>query len=161
MITEKCLWLSQRSRVDLQLSTGYHCARAKNLNVHDKNNLKHEIGYLCKTRFLILIVSIDDYEDDHVYVDGAQLVHSDGKGHSGLHFTIGTASMMSVSKKLGLVTMSSTEMETVSMGERFPTCAWFGCFCIAQGEESREDTLMHDNKIPTLMHKNYPCSIGK
>ena len=69
--------------------------------------------------------------------------------------------MMSVSKKLGLMTVSSTETEVVSTGERFLRCAWFRYFRTVQGEKPREDMFMQDNKSSVLMHKNYPYSIGK
>ena len=124
-ITAKCLWLSQRSQVDLQLSTSYHCTRVKRLNIYDKNKLQHEIGYLWKTRYLPLIILIDGDGIAYAHIDRAHQIHDDGKGHSGLCLTMGTGSMMSVSKKLGLVTISSTETEIVSTGKRFPKCTWF------------------------------------
>ena len=100
----------------MQFSTGYHCTRAKNPNANDRNKLKYELGFLCETRFLPLIISTDYDGDGHVYVDGAHQVYQDGKGHSGLCLTIVNVLMMIVSKKLGLVTMSSTETETSSTG---------------------------------------------
>ena len=40
-VTAKTLWLSQRSRPDIQLATGYHCTRVKNPNPNkqDYNNI--------------------------------------------------------------------------------------------------------------------------
>ena len=64
-----------------------------------------------------------DYDGDaHACVDRAHQVHHDGKGYSCLHLTMETGSMMSVSNKLDLVSMSSTEIEIASTGERFPRC---------------------------------------
>ena len=103
----------------MQFSTGSYCTCAKNPNVNDRNKLKYELGFLCETRFLPLIISTDDDGDGHVYVDGAHQVYQDGKGHSGLCLTIVNVLMMIVSKKLGLVTMSSIEMDVVSTDERF------------------------------------------
>ena len=143
------------------MSTCYHCTSAKNLNAHDGNKLKHDLGCLWKKRFLPLVISIDDDGDFCIYLDRAYQVHQDGKGHSGLHLTMGTRQMMIVSKKLVLATMSSPETEIVSIGERFPRCVWFSHFFIAQGEDPREDMLIQDNKNAILMHKNYTCSIGK
>ena len=43
-VTAKCLWLSQRSRPDMQLATGFHCYRVKDPDVNDYNKLKHVMG---------------------------------------------------------------------------------------------------------------------
>lgn len=69
--------------------------------------------YLRKSRFIPLIIMSD-------------AVHADCcKGHAGLFLTMGKGAMLNVSKKLGLVTNSSTETEIVSTGERMPKCTWF------------------------------------
>lgn len=66
---------------------------------------------------------------------------------------------MSVSKKLGAVTTSSTETEIVSStGERLPKCTWFHYFRLAQGKDEEEDVLMQDNKNAIILQKNYPYS---
>ena len=49
--------------------------------------------------------------------------------------------MIDTSKKLGLETNSSTETDIVSNGILFPKCAWFRCFILAQGDDSKEDIL--------------------
>ena len=74
---------------------------------------------------------------------------------------MGRGAMMSASKKLGLVTTSLTEIEAVANGKRFPKCAWFRCFRIAQSGEVKEDSLHQDNKSCMQLHKNYPFSVGK
>ena len=38
--------------------------------------------------------------------------------------------------KLGVDVVSSTEIEVVSTGERFPKCIWFRFFHIVQGEDA-------------------------
>ena len=69
--------------------------------------------------------------------------------------------MLNVAKKLGMVTISSTESEVVSTGERLPKCTWFRYMCLAQGEEISKDVLMQDNKSSILLQKNYPFSVRK
>ena len=70
-------------------------------------------------------MSIDESGEVRACIDGARAVHNDGKGHSGTCLTMGKGAMMNVSKKLGLVSTSSTEKEVASNGERFPKCSWF------------------------------------
>ena len=40
-VAAKCLWLSQRSRPDMQLATGFHCTRAKEPAEQGWQKLKH------------------------------------------------------------------------------------------------------------------------
>ena len=96
-----------------------------------------------------------------MHADGANATRSDGRGHSSTCLTMSKKAMTSVSKKLGLVTTSSTETEVVADGERFPKCAWFRCFRLAPGDEAKEDILMQDNQSCMLLHKNHPFSVGK
>ena len=156
----KVLWISQRSRPDIQLATGFHCTRVKDPKEHDWNKLGYLMGYIKKTRFLPLIISMNE-EGTLIYIDGAHAVHTDARGHSGLILTQGKGAMISVSKKLGVVTTSLTETEIVLTGERLPKCTWFRYFRLAQGEEEKEDILMQDNKSAIILQKNYPYSTRK
>ena len=54
--TAKSLFLSQRSRYDLQLATGFHCTRVKLPTVQDWGKLRHMLGYMWATRYLPLII---------------------------------------------------------------------------------------------------------
>ena len=81
---------------------------------------------------MTLIVSIDDYVEACMHIDGTHAVHMDGKGHPGMSLTMRKGAMVNVPKKLGLVTVSYTETEVVSDGEQFPKCSWFRCFRLAQ-----------------------------
>ena len=94
-----------------------------------------------------------------IYIDGANMVHMDTRGHSGLFTTMGKGAMLEVAKKLGMVIISSTETEVVSTGERLPKCTWFRYMHLAQGKEMSEDVLMQDNKSSILLQKNYPFSV--
>jgi hypothetical protein len=116
--------------------------------------------FLRATRFIPLIIMSDGI-NTVIYIDGAHAVHSNCKGHSGLFLTQGKGAMINISKKLGLVTNSSTETEIVSTGERMPKCTWFRYFRIEQGEPIVEDLLMQDNKSMILLQKNGIFSVGK
>ena len=80
------------------------------------------LGYMWKTRFIPLIIEIDENGDVHIYIDSTHAIHSNGKGHSGLYVTMGRGAIINQSKKLGVVTNSSTETEVISTGERFSKC---------------------------------------
>ena len=159
-ISAKTLWLSQRSRNDIQLATGYHCSRVKDPNEDDWRKLTWLMRYVWWTRFIPTIIRITD-EGATIYIDGSHAIHADTKGHSGLYTTMGKGALINVAKKLGLVTISSTETEVVATGERLPKCTWFRYFRIAQGGSTTEDILMQDNKSAILLQKNWPFSTGK
>ena len=153
--------INQRLRPNLQLSTGFHCTRVKSLTAHDWAKLVWLLEHSWRTLCLPLTMETDDDGNFCVCVDGAHVEHADGKGCSGLHVTMGKGSMMNASRKLGLVTNSSTETEVVPCGERLPKCAWFMHFRMAQWDADKEDVLMQDNKSCAMLHKNYLFSIGK
>ena len=159
-ITANTLWLSQRSRSDLQLAIGFHCSRVKDPNEEDWEKLTWLMQYLWYTRFLPMIICITE-DGAIIYIDGSHMIHVDTKGHSGMFTTMGKGAMLNIAKKMGLVTISSTETEIVSTGERMPKCTWFRYFRIAQGDSPTEDTLMQDNKSAILLQKNWPFSTRK
>lgn len=119
------------------------------------------MGCMWFTRHVPLIISIDVDGEVCMRIDGAHAIHADGKGHSGMFVTMGREDMINVSKKLGLVTTSSTETDVMSNGERFPKFTWFRCFRLAQGDDAEEDVLLQDNKSCITLHKNCPFSVGK
>lgn len=53
-----------------------------------------------------------------------------------------------------LNTISSTESEVVSVGEKLPKCLWYQMFRIAQGGYANEDVLMQDNQSAILLENN-------
>ena len=119
---------------------------------------------LWKTRFLPLIISITQ-DGVTIYIDGAHVVHADLKGHSSLYATQERGAMINVSKKLGIVTNSSTQTELVSTEEYMPKCTWFRYFCLGQGDKAVEYMLAKIlNKrvlTGTRASECEPCQTGK
>ena len=107
------------------------------------------------------MLSIDENDDTAMYVDGVHVACDDSKGHSGLFLAMGQGATTSVSKKLGLVAVSSAEIEIIADDERFPKCVWFRHFRLAQGDSDKEDVLTQDNASRVLLRKNHPFSVEK
>ena len=76
----------------------------------------HLTGRMRATRFIPLIISTDDKEEIVTHVDGAHDVHADGKGHSRMFLTMVKGVTVSALKKLGVVTVSSTEIDIAADG---------------------------------------------
>ncbi len=82
----------------------------------DKDNwgkLKQVLKYLNGMRSLKLTINVNDLGILKCYVDGSQGLHWDCKGHEGAIFTLGEGAVSSYSRKLELITCSSTETELV------------------------------------------------
>ena len=86
-----------------------------------------------------------------VFIDGPYTIHANAQGHSGFFLIIERGIMINTSKKLSLVTTSSTETEVVSSGERFPKYIWFRYFRLAQDPDNKENILFQDKKSAILL----------
>jgi hypothetical protein len=112
------------------------------------------------TAYLPMILQCNG-EGTCIYIDGAHGSHADMKGHVGVFATEGKGAMYSSSNKLKLNTISLTETEVVSDGEKLPKSLWYRLFCIAQGGYANEDILMQDNQSAILLQNNGRYSVGK
>jgi len=159
-LTATALYLSLRARVDLQLATGFLCTRVKAPDEHDWKKLAHMMKYLQTTAYLPMILSADG-KGTTIYMDGAHAAHSDMKGHAGVYATEGKGAIYSASTKLKLNTLSSTETELVTVGEKLPKSLLYRQFRIDQGGYADADILMQDNQSAMLLENNGRFSAGK
>ena len=83
-LTTHTLWLSQRSRPDVQLPTRFMCTRVKKPDETDWKKLSHEMKYLQYTRHLPLILRADG-NGVAIWIDASHAVHADMKGHVGTY----------------------------------------------------------------------------
>ena len=100
------LYFSQRSRVDLKLTSGYHCTRVKDPTDQDFSKFRHLTGCMWATRFIPLIISICDKGEIVTHSEEVHSAYDDVKGNYGMFLTMDKGAMMSVSKKLGVVAVS-------------------------------------------------------
>ena len=106
----------------MQFSAGLHFTRTTRPDVEYFGKLIWMMVCLLCTGHLTKIASIDDEGDACTYTCVAHELHADLKGHSRLVVTIGRGAITNISKKLGVMTLSLTETEVLSHGERFPKC---------------------------------------
>ena len=159
-ITATTLYLGQRARPDLQLAVSFLCTRVKSPDEHDWKKLTHLMMYLQGTAWFPMTIGYDG-NGTVIHIDGSHAVHADMKGHVGLYASEGKGAMYSSSTKMKLNTVSSTETEIVSVGEKLPKVLWYRLFRIAQGGYSKEDILMQDNQSAILLENNGRFSVGK
>ena len=144
----------------MKLGVGFCCTRVKGPNENDYSKLRHTMMYMQHTKHLPLILKTNG-ESTSIYLDGAYAVHADMKGHSGEFATEGKGAVFSSSTKQKLNTLSSTECEIVTVGEKLPKAIWYRYFRIEQGGSSKEDILLQDNQSSILIKNNGRMSCGK
>ena len=152
-MTAQLLYLGKRSRPDIKTAVAFLCTRVREPDEEDKIKLTHLVQYVQNTRHLPLILRLTGNEIS-LYIDGAHAVHEDMRGHAGVMATGGQGAIYASSTKMKLNTLSSTESEIVSVGEKFPKNIWFRYFRRAQGDDSTDDVLYKDNEASILMETN-------
>ena len=84
------LYLSRRTRTDIQLTVSFLCTRARGPDTDEYNNMEKVKKYIQWTIGLPLILSIDKSGNIKWYVDAAFAVHKDMRSHTGGFMTMGT-----------------------------------------------------------------------
>ena len=112
---EKLLYLSLRSRQDIQIAVAFLCTRVQHPDTDDYKKLTCVMKYLRGTRDITLTMETD--KGHRWWVDILYAVHLDIRSHSGIHMTLGKGTAYSVSSKQNLNTKSSTEAELVAIDD--------------------------------------------
>jgi hypothetical protein len=114
--TARLLYLSKRTRPDIQLPVLYLCTRVKSPTTDDDSKLSKILGYLKMTRNRARIISPNgDLSRLVAYADASFASHADGKGHTGLVIKWGATTLGTISRKQKIATKSSTEAELVGL----------------------------------------------
>ena len=108
-ITAKTLYLRKRGHPDLQLATAFICTYVKVPDEHDYKKLSHEMKYLQATAHQLPLILRADGTGSAIYIDGADAVHADIKGHVCVMATEGVGALYASSTNNKLNTTSSTE----------------------------------------------------
>ena len=123
-VTALLLFVSRRSRPDIQTAIAYLCTRVSKPNEDDWKKLKRVLQYLRGTIDLTLTLGADDIANMQAWVDVAYAVHEDCKSHTGGVMSWGWGVVLSMCKKQKLNTKSSTEGEIVGVSDYLPNVIW-------------------------------------
>ena len=159
----KLLFLTMRTRPDLQPTVPFLCTRVQKPDVDDFKKLLRALKWLEKTwKFVLTIEVTRDGEVILVcwFPDAAFAVHVDFKSHTGGTGTMGKGVIKSISCKQKLNTKSSTEAELVAADDVVPSALWTRLFLLSQGYKSKT-TLFQDNTSAILLEKNGTKSSSK
>ena len=95
------------------------------------------------------------------HCDAAFALHDDFRSHTGSTFTMGDGAIASLSRKQGMNTRSSTEVEVVATDEIIFPIIWTQLLLKVQGYPIKENILYQDNKSTMLLKTNRCKSAGK
>lgn len=140
------LFVSSRSRRDIQTAVAFLTTRVKSPDEHDWVKLRRVMKYLKGTRFLKLTLSAENLRVLKWYVDSSYAVHPDCKGHSGGMLTLGKGAVTSGSRKQKLNGRSSTEAEIIGVDDFMGSLLWTLYFMREQGYDATSNILMQDNQ---------------
>jgi hypothetical protein len=152
--TAKLLFLSKRSRPDLQQAVGFLTTRVKAPTLDDWKKLKRVIKYLRGTQDLCLTLEADNAHIIKWWVDATFAVHPDMRSQTGVTMTMGKGSVYASSLRQKLNTWSSTEAELVGVDDAMGMILWTRLFLQAQGYEVRDTRIYQDNQSAILLEKN-------
>lgn len=140
------LFISSRSRRDIQTAVAFLTTRVKSPDEHDWVKLRRVMKYLKDTRFLKLTLSAENLRVLKWYLDSSYAVHPDCKGHTGGMLTLGKGAVTSGSRKQKLNGRSSTEAEIIGVDDFMGPLLWTLCFMREQGYDATSNILMQDNQ---------------
>ena len=159
-IVAKLLYVSKRSRLDIQLATAFLCTRVSYSTEKDWAKLKRVLEYLRGTLDEFLTLGANDIGMMKTWVDASYAVHKDMKSHTGGVVSFGIGAVMSKSSKQKLYTKSSTEAELVGASDYLPYLIWAKKFLAAQGYALKENVFYQDNQSTIRFEKNGRKSCG-
>ena len=119
-ITAKVLWISQRSRPDLDTAVSSLCTRVKEPTEEDWRKLRRVICFLKATKDGKRVIGMEDLWSLRMWIDGSYTVHEDIRGHTGGRMSLGWGLVHAKASKQKLNSKSSTETEVIAVSEYVP-----------------------------------------
>jgi hypothetical protein len=159
--TAQALFLCKRGRPDIAPAVAYLTTRVRNPNESDWNKLLRMLKYLEQTKHDRLRLEADKSGNLCWYADASFAVHPDMRSHTGAIFTMGKGAIVSISRKQGLNTRSSTGAEIVGNDDIVSPMIWTKNFLEAQGYPVNKTILHQDNQSAMKIGMNGRESVGK
>jgi hypothetical protein len=160
-LTAKLLYLSKRTRPDLQTPVSFLATRVKSTDVDDWKKLGRCLRFLCDTKSNPHVLEANGTGIIRWWVDASFAVHPDMKSHTGAVMSMGKGCVYAVSRRQRLNTTSSTEAELVGVSDPMGLILWTKRFLEAQGYTVRDNIVHQDNQSAILLENNGRMSSSK
>jgi len=119
------------------------------------------LQYVSGTLKIARIISIEDFDDMHIFIDAAHGTHRDMRGQTGGCVRFGLGVVNCRSNKQNLNSKSSTETELIGNSDYLPYPIWLVYFMGHRGYDVKRKLLHQDNQSMIGMLKNGKKSCGK
>jgi hypothetical protein len=160
-LTAKLLYLSKRTRPDLQPTVAFLSTRVLSPDIDDWKKLGRCLRYLRDTRDMVHTIRADGTGVICWWIDASFGVHPDMRSHTGATMSMGGGSIISVSRRQRLNTRSSTEAELVGVNDVMPLVLWTRLFLQEQGYAVKDNVVFQDNQSAMLLENNGKMSSSK
>jgi hypothetical protein len=148
------MYLARFTRPDILFAVSYLATKTQAPSTKDMKVLMRVIRYLHGTSQLKMRISKSDLKL-HVYADASHIVHHDGKGHSGIILTFGSAPIFFRSVKLKAITRSSTESELMSLEDASTYVVWTQLLLEELGVDQHRPTIVYQDNKSTIHMAQY------
>jgi Reverse transcriptase (RNA-dependent DNA polymerase) len=159
--TAKLLYLSKRTRPDLQTPVSFLTTRVKCPDVDDWKKLGRCLRFLRDTKNDPHTLEADGSGVIRWWVDASFAVHPDMKSHTGAAMSMGKGCAYAISRRQRLNTTSSTEAELVGVSDVMGLILWTRRFLQAQGYTVSDNVVYQDNQSAMLLQNNGRMSSSK
>jgi hypothetical protein len=160
-LVAKLLYLSKRTRPDIQFPIAFLTTRVCEPDIDDWKKLGRCLCYLKGSMELDLTLETALPMIIRWWIDSAYGVHADCKSHTGGAMSLGKGCPLNMSRKQRINTRSSTEAELVGVNDNMTMVLWVKLFLEAQGLKVTDNIIYQDNKSTMLLEKNGRQSSGK
>lgn len=116
-VTAQLLFLCNRARRDIQtaVTVVFLTARVKQPDINDWGKLCRVLKYLKGSKYIKLVLTINDLSTIRWWVDALDRCHPDYQGHTGTMMSLGEGAIISSSRKQNDNTKSLIKSELVSL----------------------------------------------
>jgi len=159
----KTLFVTKRSRIDVQPAVSFLATRVRAPTEQDWFKLKKMMRFLKRTADDALALEADPDGGINLrwHLDASFAVHHDMKSHTGALLTLGKGAVQSISVKQKINTRSSTEAELVSTDDIVSKVQWTKLFVEAQDLDITDNVICRDNQSTMKLEQNGKASSGK
>jgi len=150
--TQSCLYLSKRTKPDIQTSVGFLGRRVLKPTKEDYNKLCRLVRYIRKTRDKGLRFRLGSGKlRVTVYVDASYATHADRKSHTGCCIFIGDyGAVYCKSSRQMIVTKSSAEAELVGATDMAGAYLWIRRYLLSQDYEMEPEVVLNQDNQAVL-----------
>jgi len=158
-LVAKLLYLSHRTRQDIQMVVAFLCTRVQSPDEDNYKKLTRVMQYLQAHKDITL--TLEPGKQPNWWVDSSYAVHPDMRSHSGIVMSLGKGAAYLTSCKQKLNTKSSTEAELVDIDDEMGQILWTCNFLFRQGISITTATnIYQDNKSTIFLAERGPAAGG-